>query len=102
MTLAMDSPVRDWMAWETASAANTMVRWASIASRIRLNMGRASRSLLDIRKRLLDVPEVVVFRNDLGGRHHGDRNVGYIALSPTRDCARPGWLRRGRGPHRWF
>ena len=49
MTLAMDSPVRDWMAWETASAANTMVRWASIASRIRLNMGRASRSLLDIR-----------------------------------------------------
>ena len=33
-------------------------------------------------KRLLDVPEVVVFRNDLGGRHHGDRNVGYIAFEP--------------------
>ena len=48
-TLAMDSPVRDWMAWATASAVNTMLRWASMASRLRLNMGLASRSDFDIR-----------------------------------------------------
>ena len=34
-TLPMASPVRAWMACETANAANTMVRCASMASRTR-------------------------------------------------------------------
>ncbi len=42
-------PVRSWSRRETASAVNTMVRWASIASRVRWNIGRARRSVLDIR-----------------------------------------------------
>jgi len=50
MTLAMDSPVRDWMAWEIASAVNTMVRCASTASRMLFNMALASRLVLDIRQ----------------------------------------------------
>ena len=33
-----------------ARAANTIVRWASIASRVWWNIGRARRSVLDIRK----------------------------------------------------
>jgi hypothetical protein len=31
--LATESPVRDWMQWETAKAANTMLGCASMASR---------------------------------------------------------------------
>ena len=49
MTLAMARPVRYWMLWATAGAVITMVRWASIASRVRWNIGRARRSLFDIR-----------------------------------------------------
>jgi len=49
MTLAMARPVRYWMLWATAGAVITMVRWASIASRVRWSYGRARRSLLDIR-----------------------------------------------------
>ena len=33
-TWAMDRPVRDWMAWETARAVNTMVRCASMELRL--------------------------------------------------------------------
>ena len=35
ITLAMDRPVRSWMLCATARAVNTMVRWASMASRVR-------------------------------------------------------------------
>src|SRR5690606_2540225 len=31
-------------------------------------------------KGLLDVPEVVVFRDDFGGRHHRDWHVGHVTL----------------------
>ena len=46
----MLTPVRSWASRETARAANTTVRWASMLSRIRWNMGRAARSDLAIRK----------------------------------------------------
>jgi hypothetical protein len=46
----MLTPVRACASRETASAANTMVRWASMLSRIRWNIGRAARSDLAIRK----------------------------------------------------
>ena len=49
MTLAMARPLRSWMQCATARAVNTMVRWASMASRVRWNMGRAARSVLDMR-----------------------------------------------------
>src|SRR5674476_1129966 len=49
-TLRMARPVRFWVSRATARAVNTMVRCASIASRVRWNMGRAARSVLDIRK----------------------------------------------------
>ena len=45
----MLTPVRAWASRETASAANTMVRWASMLSRMRWNIGRAARSDLAIR-----------------------------------------------------
>jgi hypothetical protein len=50
MTLATASPVLFWTVLETASAVNTIVRCASIASRVRWNMGLARRSVLLIRK----------------------------------------------------
>lgn len=31
-------------------------------------------------KRLLRMPEVVVFRDDFGGRHHRDRHIGHVAF----------------------
>ena len=43
-------PVRSWVSRATARAVNTMVRCASIASRLRANMGRAARSVLHILK----------------------------------------------------
>src|SRR5665648_422108 len=49
-TLRIARPVRFWVSRATARAVNTMVRCASIASRVRWNMGRAARSVLDIRK----------------------------------------------------
>ena len=49
-TLAMARPVLSWMACATARAVNTMVRCASIDSRRWAKMGRAARSVLDIRK----------------------------------------------------
>ena len=39
--LRMASPVRFWASRATASAVNTMVRWASIASRVWWNIGYA-------------------------------------------------------------
>ena len=45
-----ESPVRVWTSRLTASAVNTMVRWASMASRVRANIGLAARSDFDIRK----------------------------------------------------
>ena len=50
MTLRMARPVRSWAARATARAVDTMVRCASIASRLRANMGRAARSVLLILK----------------------------------------------------
>lgn len=41
--------MRFWTSRLMASAVNTMVRWASIASLVRANIGRARRSVLDIR-----------------------------------------------------
>lgn len=49
MTLAMARAVRSWMLWATARAVTTIVRWALMASQVRWNIGRARRSLLDIR-----------------------------------------------------
>ena len=49
-TLPMDRPVRAWMQRATARAVNTMVRCASMASRTRLCIGRARRSVFDMRK----------------------------------------------------
>ena len=43
-TRRRDHPVRSWMVRVTASAANTMVRWASMASRLRAKNGRAAKS----------------------------------------------------------
>jgi hypothetical protein len=39
--VAMARPVRFWASRATARAVNTMVRWASIASFVRTNMGYA-------------------------------------------------------------
>src|ERR1700722_20573395 len=50
MTLRMASLVRFCVSRATARAVNTMVRCASIASRLRTNMGRAARSVLLILK----------------------------------------------------
>ena len=50
ITLRMARPVRLWVSRATARAVNTMVRCASIASRLRTNMGRAARSVLLILK----------------------------------------------------
>jgi len=50
ITLRMARPVRSWISRATARAVNTMVRCASIASRLRTNMGRAARSVLLMRK----------------------------------------------------
>ena len=49
-TRRIDWPVRFCTVREMASAVNTMVRCASMASRVRANMGLAARSVLDIRK----------------------------------------------------
>jgi hypothetical protein len=50
ITLRMARPVRFWVSRATARAVNTMVRCASIASRVRTNTGRAARSVLLILK----------------------------------------------------
>ena len=42
------TPERSWRSRAIARAANTMVRWASIASRVWWKIGRAARSVLDI------------------------------------------------------
>ena len=48
MIFLMDQPVRAWRSRAIARAVNTMVRWASIASRVRWKIGRAARSVFDI------------------------------------------------------
>ena len=44
-----DGQAGAFLQWATARAVNTMVRCASMASRVRWNIGRACRSVLDIR-----------------------------------------------------
>lgn len=51
---------------------------SSIASRVRWNIGRARR-FVDAPKRAIQMPKIVVFGDDLSGRHHADKDVGDIA-----------------------
>src|SRR5690348_8652140 len=67
--LRIDRPDRSWTLRDTASAVNTMVRWASIASRVRAKMGPGGEVGLGHPEGLLDVPEVVVAGDHLGGGH---------------------------------
>jgi len=46
----MDQPVVSSIQRATARAANTIVRWASIESRVRWKIGRAAKSDLAIRR----------------------------------------------------
>src|SRR4051794_3761536 len=80
MTLRTGSPVRACRSRETANAVKTMVRWASIASRVRANMGRARRSDLVIRKDCSTCHRVVVGADHLGRWHEGGGDVGHVAL----------------------
>lgn len=88
-TLAMARPVLSWMAWETARAVNTMLRCASIDSRTWWKIGRARRSVLDIRKErstcqsswYLPITSLADIRAGI--------DVGDIAFQPDQ-CARPG------------
>ena len=41
-----ERPVRFWMVRESARAAKTMVRWASIASRVRAKIGYADLAVM--------------------------------------------------------
>src|SRR6476619_6063831 len=82
MTLAMARPLRSWIQCATAKSVNTMVRCASIASRVRWSIGRASRSVSAIPERAPDMPEIVVFRDHLDSRHHPDVEVGDVAFQP--------------------
>ena len=70
----------------TASAARTMVRWASIESRLRWQAGRACRSFLAIREGSLDLEELVVGADhELGGHWRAVRTrpqVRDVALQP--------------------
>lgn len=63
-----------------------MVRYASIASRVRWKIG-----LFRHAERLLDVPEVVILADHLAGFHQGGGDVGDIAFQPDQ---RPGPLDR--------
>lgn len=49
MILRVLNPVTAWKCLAVARAVNTMVRWASVESRVRWNMGLACRSVLLIR-----------------------------------------------------
>jgi len=84
--LRMDQPAWRSIRRLTARAAKTMVRWASIESRVRWKTGRARRSLLAIRERLLDLEEPAVgadheLGRDLGAVRAG-HEVGGISLEP--------------------
>src|SRR5690606_41389688 len=76
-------PVRFWVSRATASAVNTTGRWASIASRVWWKIGRARRSVFDIRKDC-STCQVEVLRDDLGGRHRRGVDAGDVALQPDR------------------
>ena len=102
--LAMLIPVVSWRYRATARAAITIVRWASMASRVWWKTGRARRSCLLIGEGLLDVPQLVVGGDDLGGVTCFSVNVRFGWLDQTgllgaswwwpptgsTHCARPG------------
>src|SRR3954452_3430052 len=86
--LRMARPVRFWDSRATARAVNTMVRWASIASFVLANMGRARRSVLDIRN---DCSTCHRSWYELTTSAAGIRSVGMLVtypLSPTSFRAR--------------
>ena len=82
MTLAMARPLRSWIQCATARAVNTMVRCASIASRVRWNIGRASRSVLDIRNERSTCQRSWYFAITSAAGITVDIEVGDVALKP--------------------
>jgi len=80
MTRLVLIPVASWRWRATARAAITTVRWAQVASRVWWKTGRARRSCLLICEGLLDVPQLVIRGDNLGGVHQTGRDVRDVAL----------------------
>ena len=77
--LLIDRPVRAWASQETASAANTIVRWASMLSRSRWKSAGGQIGL-GHPEGAFDLVEVVVGGHDPFAVEHLGADVGDVAL----------------------
>jgi hypothetical protein len=83
MIFFMLTPVRACASWETASAANTMVRVVGLdAVADSVEYRPCGQVGLDHPEGPLDLVEVVVGRADTWAVHHVDTGVGDISLQP--------------------
>ena len=94
MIFLMLTPVRVCASRETARAVNTMVRWASIASRVRANIGRAGLDAAVTAELLARLDAL-----DDGTRLlcHGDLNAENVMLT-ARGPVAIDWLSAVTGP----
>jgi len=88
-----------WMVRDTARALNTMVRWASMASLVRTNMGGPP-DRLGHAEGLLDAPQVVVVVDHVAATG-ANLDIGDITLQPPpATCPiERGFIERARSGH---